>query len=292
MTDFPVPWSLVDDVIARALAEDLGGGDVTTLATVPAETRAEARIVARAAGVVAGLPVAARVFAHVDRRVEVALVARDGERVRPGQSVATLAGPARAILSGERVALNFLQHLSGIATRTARFVERVAGTGARILDTRKTIPGLRLLAKYAVRCGGGQNHRFGLYDGILIKDNHIAAAGSLAAAVARARALAPHLARVEVEVETLDQVREALAAGADLLLLDNMPLDEMRQAVALCRGRAQTEASGGITEETVRAVAETGVDFISIGALTHSVSALDFSLDLALAPPPTDTAVA
>jgi len=292
VTDFPVPWSLVDDVIARALAEDLGGGDVTTLATVPAETRAEARIVARAAGVVAGLPVAARVFAHVDRRVEVALVARDGERVRPGQSVATLAGPARAILSGERVALNFLQHLSGIATRTARFVERVAGTGARILDTRKTIPGLRLLAKYAVRCGGGQNHRFGLYDGILIKDNHIAAAGSLAAAVARARALAPHLARVEVEVETLDQVREALAAGADLLLLDNMPLDEMRQAVALCRGRAQTEASGGITEETVRAVAETGVDFISIGALTHSVSALDFSLDLALAPPPTDTAVA
>ena len=292
MTDFPVPWSLVDDVIARALAEDLGGGDVTTLATVPAETRAEARIVARAAAVVAGLPVAARVFAHVDRRVEVALVARDGERVRPGQSVATLAGPARAILSGERVALNFLQHLSGIATRTARFVERVAGTGARILDTRKTIPGLRLLAKYAVRCGGGQNHRFGLYDGILIKDNHIAAAGSLAAAVARARALAPHLARVEVEVETLDQVREALAAGADLLLLDNMPLDEMRQAVALCRGRAQTEASGGITEETVRAVAETGVDFISIGALTHSVSALDFSLDLALAPPPTDTAVA
>lgn len=285
MTDFPVPWTLVDDLIARALAEDVGGGDVTTLAIVPADTRAEARIVARAAGVVAGLPVASRVFAHVDPRVEVALAARDGERVRPAQTVASLAGPARAILSGERVALNFLQHLSGIATRTAHFVELVAGTGARILDTRKTIPGLRLLAKYAVRCGGGQNHRVGLYDGIVIKDNHIAAAGSLATAVERARARAPHLARVEVEVETLDQVREALAAGADLLLLDNMPLDQMRQAVALCRGRAQTEASGGITEETVRAVAETGVDFISVGALTHSVAALDFSLDLSLSPP-------
>jgi nicotinate-nucleotide pyrophosphorylase (carboxylating) len=201
--------------------------------------------------------------------------------VKPGDRIATVRGPARALLTGERVALNFLQHLSGIATRTARFVKLVEGTGASIVDTRKTVPGLRALAKYAVRAGGGHNHRFGLYDGVLIKDNHIQAAGGITAAVQGARRLAPHLLKIEVEVESLQQVREALAAGADILLLDNMDLETLRDAVRLCKGRALTEASGGVSEETVRAIAETGVDLISVGALTHSVTALDISLDFA-----------
>jgi nicotinate-nucleotide pyrophosphorylase (carboxylating) len=268
-----------DAIIRLALAEDIGPGDVTTLATVPAEAVGRAVFLAKAPGVVAGLPVAEAVFREVDPGARFTPLIEEGEYVLPGARLAVVEGPARALLTGERVALNFLQHLSGIATRTRRFVGLVAGTGARIVDTRKTVPGLRALAKYAVRVGGGANHRFALYDGVLIKDNHILAAGGIGAAVARAREAAPHLLRIEVEAEGLDQVREALEAGADLVLLDNMDLPTLREAVALCRGRARTEASGGVNEETARAIAETGVDLISIGALTHSVTALDISLD-------------
>jgi nicotinate-nucleotide pyrophosphorylase (carboxylating) len=269
----------LDRIVTQALAEDVGPGDVTSLATVPANTTGRAVFVAKDVGVLAGMPLLHRVYARVDPRVVVAEVLEDGHPVRPGVEIAEAQGPARALLTGERVALNFLQHLSGIATRTARFVQLVQGTGARIVDTRKTVPGLRALAKYAVRVGGGHNHRFGLYDGVLIKDNHLQAAGGITAAIRRAREHAPHSLRVEVETETLDQAREALDAGADILLLDNMDLETLRAAVALCQGRALTEASGGIHEGTVRAVAEAGVDLISVGALTHSVTALDISLD-------------
>jgi nicotinate-nucleotide pyrophosphorylase (carboxylating) len=269
----------IDLAVAEALTEDIGHGDVTTLATVPADTTGRATFRAKDTGVLAGLPVLDTVYGHLDPDVEVELFLQDGGWVEPGARIAAVHGPSRAMLTGERVALNFVQFLSGIATRTARFVKLVEGTGARIVDTRKTVPGLRLLSKYAVRVGGGHNHRFGLYDGILIKDNHIQAAGGIAPAVRGARKTAPHLLKIEVEVETLDQVREALDAGADLLLLDNMPLDRLREAVVLCRGHALTEASGGVNETTVRAIAETGVDLISVGALTHSVTALDISLD-------------
>ena len=269
----------VERLIQLALAEDIGPGDVTTAATVLPDTPGEVVFLAKAAGVVAGLPVAARVFAALDPQVELTTLVADGAAVTPGTQLALVRGRAASLLTGERLALNFVQHLSGIATRTAQFVALVQGTGARIVDTRKTVPGMRALAKYAVRCGGGANHRFALYDGVLIKDNHLRAAGGIAPAVQRARTRAPHLLKVEVEVETLAQVLEALDAGADILLLDNMPLDRLREAVALCRGRALTEASGGVTEATVRAIAETGVDYISVGALTHSVTAMDISLD-------------
>lgn len=268
-----------DRIIALALAEDIGPGDVTTLATVRQDEQGRASFMAKAEGVVAGLPLLQRVFDQLDDAVLVDTIVEDGSTVTPGTRVALVTGPARTLLTGERVALNFVQHLSGIATRTARFVQLVEGTNARIVDTRKTVPGLRALAKYAVRMGGGHNHRFALYDGVLIKDNHLRAAGGILPAVTAARAAASHLLKIEVEVETLDQVREALDAGADLLLLDNMDLDTLRQAVALCRGKALTEASGGVNEQTVRAIAETGVNLISVGALTHSVTALDISLD-------------
>jgi nicotinate-nucleotide pyrophosphorylase (carboxylating) len=269
----------LDELVARALAEDVGPGDVTTLATVPADREGRATFRAKGEGVLAGSELVARVYADLDPRVRVSLLLQDGADLQPGMALAVAEGPARALLTGERVALNFLQHLSGIATRTARFVRLVQGTGTRIVDTRKTVPGLRALAKYAVRVGGGHNHRFGLYDGILIKDNHLRAAGGIRPAVEAARSRAPHLLRVEVEAETLEQVREALEAAADIVLLDNMDLETLRQAVSLCRGRALTEASGGVNEETVRAVAEAGVDLVSVGALTHSVTALDISLD-------------
>lgn len=275
----PVDTTEIDRIIALALAEDVGGGDITSIATVPEGTLGRATFRAKDWGVLAGLDIVRRVYAHVDPVVYIETEHADGDRLSPGDEIAVVDGPARGILTGERLALNFVQHLSGIATRTARFVELVEGTGARIVDTRKTIPGLRALAKYAVRVGGGSNHRFGLYDGVLIKDNHISAAGGILPAVEGARAIAPHLLRIEVEVESLDQVREALDAGADVLLLDNMDLDTLRQAVQLCKGRARTEGSGRVTEETVRGVAEAGVDYISIGALTHSVRALDISLD-------------
>jgi len=273
------PAADADRAITQSLAEDVGAGDITSIATVPESTPGRAVFQAKDTGVLCGLPVLQRVYAHLDPRVQVELLVDEGSPVTPGTRVALVHGSARSLLTGERVALNFLQHLSGIATRTAIFVKLVEGTGARIVDTRKTVPGLRALAKYAVRVGGGHNHRFGLYDGVLIKDNHLQAAGGIHPAIQRARELAPHTLRVEVETETLVQVQEALAAGADVVLLDNMDLETCRQAVALCRGRALTEASGGINEQTLRAIAETGVDLISVGALTHSVAALDISLD-------------
>lgn len=285
-----LPPSLPSDLILEpllraALAEDVGSGDLTTLATVPAEAQAAATIVAKAAGVIAGLPVAARVFALTDPEVSFEAVVAEGATAESGTTVARLCGPARGILTGERVALNFLQHLSGIATRTAKLVELIAGTGARIVDTRKTVPGMRALAKYAVRVGGGQNHRYGLYDAILIKENHIAAAGGIGEAIRRARSAAPHTGRIEIEVESLDQIPEALDAGAEILLLDNMSPELMREAVRRIGGRALTEASGNVNEATVAAVAAAGVDLISVGSLTHSVTALDLSLRLGLVVP-------
>jgi len=274
----PLSQDLLDSVVREALAEDVGAADITTLATVSAEAHAEAQIVAKAAGVIAGLPVAQRVFHHLDPSVEFRSVANEGAAVRSGETVARVFGRAHPILTGERVALNFLQHLSGIATRTARFVALVQGTRARITDTRKTVPGLRVLAKYAVRAGGGHNHRLGLYDAVLIKENHAAAAGGIGPAVTHARAYAPHTMRIEVEVRDLREVDQALDAGADVLLLDNFTVEQIREAVEKIGSRALTEASGGITEENVAAIAAAGVDVISVGALTHSVTALDLSL--------------
>ncbi len=272
----------IDAQIHAALSEDVGPGDITTEATVPPEARGEAVLVARVPGVLAGLPVAWRVFQLLDPGVKCDAGMAEGGRFAAGQRIASFTGSARALLTGERVALNFVQHLSAIATRTAQVVDLVQGLPVRIVDTRKTVPGLRTLAKYAVRAGGAGNHRLGLYDAVLIKDNHLAIAGGVSAAVTAARARAPHTMRIEVEADTLEQVKEALAAGADIILLDNMDLETMRRAVSLCRGRALTEASGGIKETTLRAVAETGVDLISLGALTHSVAALDLAIELEL----------
>ncbi len=279
---FNVPLDLVWD----ALDEDGAWSDITTLCTVPEEQQAQASIIARQAGVIAGLAVAIETFRVLDERVGVELLVSDGATVQPGQVLARLSGPAHSLLSAERVALNFLGHLSGIATITARCVRAVEGTQAHILDTRKTTPGLRSLEKDAVRAGGGQNHRFGLNDGVLIKDNHIRAAGSIPQAVAAARRLAPHLLKIEVECETLPEVQEALDAGADVILLDNMDVERMRSAVELVRHRAPNvliEASGNIGTDPARlaAVAATGVDFISLGALTHSAPNFDVSLEFA-----------
>ncbi len=284
----PLPPS-AHAIIDLALAEDLGTGDVTTTATVPPGTRARGTLLAKAPGVLSGLAVAAAVFARVDPTVEFRPLAADGQRIAPGDPLADVAGPASSLLAAERVALNLLQRLSGVATLTARYVDAVAGTNARVVDTRKTSPGLRALEKAAVRHGGGHNHRFGLADGVLIKDNHLAAIGGpdrVRRAVAAAREHAPHTLRLEIEVTTLDELRQALAAGADVVLLDNMDLPTLRQAVALTAGRSLLEASGGITLDTLRAVAETGVDLISVGALTHSAPALDLSLDFELDPRP------
>lgn len=276
------PDTLSPEIIAcirRALAEDIGPGDATTNSIVPADALSAGQTIAKAAGVVAGLDVAAAAFRLVDERIAFAPLVAEGAAVTNRQLLAEVAGPARGLLTAERTALNFLGRMSGIATLTRRFVDAVAGTRAVILDTRKTAPGLRLLDKLAVARGGGQNHRIGLYDMILIKDNHIDFAGSLAEAVRRARAVHSGLA-IEVEARTLDDVRAALDLGVERILLDNMTLDTMRQAVALTAGRAQLEASGNVTLDTVRAIAETGVDFISSGALTHSVQVLDVSFDL------------
>ena len=268
------------DTVRRALAEDIGTGDLTTLLTVPEGAVAMGSLLAKQAGVVAGLPVAAQVFVQVDPALAVEFTAEEGQYVEAGETLMAVRGSARSILTAERVALNFLQRLSGIATKTARFVALVEGAKARIVDTRKTTPGLRALEKYAVRVGGGFNHRFGLYDAILIKDNHIQAAGGITPAVQAAYAQAPHTMTVTVECDTLAQVEEAIAAGVDIVLLDNMSLDMLRQAVELLDGQAAAEASGGVNEETVTAIAQTGVDIISVGALTHSAVALDISLDL------------
>ena len=257
------------------LAEDVGDGDVTTESVVPAGARLAATLLLKERGVVAGLEIAEAVFRELDSDVEFDYLAHDGDVVQG--EVTRVAGDARALLTGERTALNLLGRLSGIATLTARYVEAVEATGATILDTRKTTPGLRALEKLAVRAGGGTNHRFGLHDGVLIKDNHLRLGGGIAASIRRARETG---LAVEVEVETLDEVREALAAGADTILLDNMTLDQLRDAVREVAGRAKTEASGGVTLETVRTIAETGVDFISVGALTHSARSLDVSLEV------------
>jgi nicotinate-nucleotide pyrophosphorylase (carboxylating) len=269
----------VQELIDRALAEDVGDGDLTTAALVPADARARARIEQKAPGVIAGIHVAESVFRRVDPALRWHGHAPEGEW-RDGGLVAEVAGATASILRGERVALNFLGRLSGIATLTARYVQAVDGTGARILDTRKTTPGLRALEKQAVAAGGGVNHRFGLYDAMLVKENHIAAAGGVAEATRRALAAGPDGVPVEIECATLPDVEEALGAGAKRILLDNMSLDDLRRAVAVADGRAELEASGNVTLETVRAIAETGVDFISVGALTHSAPALDLSLTL------------
>ncbi len=276
------------EIVRRALAEDIGAGDVTTMATVPPEAMAVADMVAREPLVVCGLPLAEAVFKEVSAKIEIERLAEDALHAGRGQTLLRLRGPAGAMLTAERVALNFVQRLSGVASLTARFVEAVAGTRAKILDTRKTTPGLRQLEKYAVACGGGTNHRVGLFDRVLIKDNHLAALrfeppNAIESAVRRARDKFPKLT-VEVEADTLEQVEQALQAGADVILLDNMSNEDMRSAVWLVHGRALTEASGGVNLTTVRAIAETGVDFISVGALTHSARAVDIALDFEAAP--------
>ncbi len=263
--------------VRQALAEDVGRGDLTA-GLIPAGRVARAQVIAREDAVLCGTAWFDEVFRQLDTRVHVEWNARDGDVVHANQVLCALEGPARALLTGERTALNFLQTLSGTATVTRRYVEAVRGTKATVLDTRKTLPGLRTAQKYAVRCGGGQNHRLGLYDAILIKENHIAAAGSVAAAVGAARSTAPAGTAIEVEVEDLAQLNEALVAGADRLLLDNFSLKRLREAVQAAAGRARLEASGGITLDNIRAVAETGVDCISIGALTKHVRAVDLSL--------------
>jgi nicotinate-nucleotide pyrophosphorylase (carboxylating) len=275
----PLDPSFVADVVARALAEDVGAGDVTTAATVPDGARATATITQKAPGVVFGRDLAERAFRDRDPDAEIVRLAPEGVWQEPGTPVLKVTGTAAGIVTAERTALNFLQRLSGVATLTSRYVQAIDGTGARILDTRKTTPTLRPLEKAAVVAGGGTSHRFGLFDMVLIKENHIAAAGGVRAAVTAARERFPDLV-VEVEAETAEDVREALAAGAPRVLLDNMPAETMRAIVAEVAGRAELEASGNIDLTTVRAVAETGVDFISVGALTHSAPALDLSLIL------------
>ncbi|HEU4557265.1 MAG TPA: carboxylating nicotinate-nucleotide diphosphorylase [Longimicrobium sp.] len=270
-------------LIAAALAEDIGPGDFTSVWTVPAERRGVARIVAKASGVIAGMEVAVEVFRRVDPSLVVTVSAGDGTAVEPGDETMRIEGSARSILTAERTALNFLQQLSGVATMTRRYVREVEGTGARVIDTRKTTPGMRLLEKAAVVAGGGANHRVGLYDMVMIKDNHIAAAGGITAAVEAVRHHNDRGLRVEVETTSLGEVREALAAGVDRIMFDNMTPELMSEAVALVRAadpRPETEASGGITLETIAGFARTGVDFISVGALTHSAPALDLSLRL------------
>ena len=275
-----LPVWIIEEAVLRALAEDVGSGDLTTEALVEGGATAVAAIYSKEAGVLAGLPVAERVFQILDPGVVLERLLPEGSDLAPGNKIARVRGSGRALLTGERTALNFLRHLSGVATAARHLSGLIAGTGGRLLDTRKTTPGLRVLEKYAVRVGGGHNHRTGLFDGILIKDNHIKLAGGIAAAVERAREAAPHTIRVEVEVESLGQLQEALQAGADLILLDNMPEDLLREAVKLTGGRALLEASGRISAANIRAVAETGVDLISVGAITHSAPALDISMDV------------
>jgi nicotinate-nucleotide pyrophosphorylase (carboxylating) len=281
MTDLIAPpQHVIEDAVTRALREDLGlAGDITSAATIPADQSSEARLVAREAGVIAGLKVARAAFHAIDAQTAFSANVADGARVEAGAELARIAGTTRALLSAERVALNFIGRLSGIATLTAQYVDAVTGTRARITCTRKTTPGLRALEKYAVRAGGGVNHRFGLFDGVLIKDNHVAAAGGIAPAVQQARAAAGHMMRIEVEVDTLAQLDEALALGVDTILLDNMRADALREAVTRTGGRALLEASGGVSLQTVGAIAATGVDLISAGALTHSARCLDVALD-------------
>lgn len=276
----PLPLIMIEPLVRAALLEDLGrAGDLTSDAIAPADLTANASLVARDAGIVAGLDLVRHAFRLIDERVEIEFRHHDGDTISPGDSIAEIRGPARAILTAERTALNFLCRLSGIASATASIVAAVAGTKARIICIRKTTPGLRAVEKYAIRAGGGANHRFGLDDAVLIKDNHIAIAGSVTTAIERARKSVGHLVKIEVEVDTLLQLKEALAVGVDAVLLDNMTTDQLRQAVELTAGRAVTEASGRVTLETAPAIAATGVDLISIGWLTHSSRALDIGVD-------------
>ncbi len=275
-----LPLFAVDEVIRTALQEDIHYLDTTTDLMIPADARASARFLAKAEGVVCGLDVALRVFALLDDAFEAEVYLPEGSHVSPGDLIARVKGHTRALLEGERTALNLLQHMSGIATATAKAVEKVRGTRAVITDTRKTLPGLRALQKYAVTVGGGKNHRFNLSDGAMLKDNHIDAAGGIPQAVAAIREKLGHMVKLEVETRNLDEVRQALDAGADIIMLDNMDCPSMAEAVRIVDGRALLEASGGIREETLRPVAETGVDIISIGALTHSVTALDISMKI------------
>jgi nicotinate-nucleotide pyrophosphorylase (carboxylating) len=272
----------IERAVNRSLEEDLGrAGDITSIATVPEDASGRAIVVARQAGVIAGLPLVAAAFQRLSPAIALEPHARDGAMIAAGTKLMTIAGNARAILGAERTALNYLGHLSGIATATATFVKRIAHTKARVVCTRKTTPGLRALEKYAVRCGGGYNHRFGLDDAILIKDNHIAVAGGIKAVLGRAKQAAGHLVKIEIEVDSLDQLEEVLAVGiADVVLIDNFDLAAMRKAVALVAGRVVIEASGGIALDTAAAIAETGVDYLSSGALTHSVTNLDVGLDI------------
>lgn len=272
----------IDDIVRLALAEDVGIGDITTFLVVDSEITARAEIMARQDMVVTGMEAAHRTFEQVDDSIKFDRMVNDGDLIDSGVIMAGVSGPAGSILTAERVALNFLMRLSGVATLTARFVEMVRAHNVKIVDTRKTTPGMRALEKAAVRAGGGGNHRFGLFDGVLIKDNHIAAAGSITHAVTRAKAGAPHTIKVEVEVEDLRELEEAIEAGADAVLLDNMTPAEMRKAVAVAKGRVLLEASGGITLDTVDQAAASGVDIISIGALTHSAPAVDISLNFIL----------
>ncbi len=268
----------LNELILTALTEDIGTGDITTMSCVPADAVSKGSFIAKESGIVCGLDVAARVFALLDSTVCVMRRVSDGDAVCKGDVIAEIEGPSRSILTGERTALNLLQHLSGIATRTRAAVDAIIGTKTHIVDTRKTTPGLRVLEKYAVRCGGGKNHRFNLSDGVLIKDNHIVAAGGIKEAIQKVRANVPHTLKIEVETENLQQIDEALLARADIIMLDNMTLDSMTEAVRHIAGRAITEASGNMGDKDLKSVAETGVDYISIGALTHSVKALDISL--------------
>jgi len=292
MTPPPYHLTVLDFSTSRlldlALAEDVGGGDVTSSLTVPAGRQGRGTLLAKAPGVISGLDVAGEVFRRVDPAITFTPLVADGDPVPAMTPIATVEGPARGLLTAERVALNLLQRLSGVATATARYVAAVRDTTVRIVDTRKTTPGLRALEKAAVRHGGGHNHRFGLTDGVLIKDNHLAAVGGadrVARAIALARQGAPHTLRIEIEVTTLDELAQALEAGADIVLLDNMDVPELRKAVAMTCGRALLEASGGVTLESVAEIAATGVDLISVGALTHSAPALDISLELDLSAP-------
>jgi len=268
----------IERIIRTALEEDIGLGDMTTEVTVAPDSVVRAELVAKEDFILAGIGVAAKVFAVLDADVKFEKIFDDGKSVRKGEVIAWLKGPAAVLLSGERVALNLLQRMSGIATLTARYVEAVKGTAATIVDTRKTVPGLRALDKFAVRQGGGRNHRIGLFDGVLIKENHSAAAGSITAAIAGAKKKLPHTLKIEVETRSLEEVEEALEAGADIIMLDNMTLYDMRKGVDLIAGRALVEASGGVNLERVREIAETGVDIISVGELTHSVKAADISM--------------
>jgi nicotinate-nucleotide pyrophosphorylase (carboxylating) len=282
MTPFPNPFA-IDRLIESALDEDLGrAGDITTRVCVPESATARATIGAREAGTVAGLDIAAAVFQKLDPSVEITLLCRDGDRVVPGAVLATIEGRAWSVLSAERVALNLLGHLCGIATATADYADRIKHTRARVTCTRKTTPGLRALEKYAVRCGGGANHRFGLDDAVLIKDNHVAVAGGIVPALRAAKAAVGHLVKIEIEVDSLAQLDEVLAEGADAVLLDNMDVTTLAEAVRRIGGRMTAEASGGVRLDTIAAVAETGVDLVSVGRLTHSVKSLDVGLDIAV----------